>query len=166
MPERKVFKLGITRAFDNQKNAARILNCSYDMLNKVILGERNLAPDLQPKASKAHIIIGISIAEEATGYECFNYITGDRHPQTMIRRVEKEDAETDEAIQKLPWLLIDKRGPEDLSDEEKDFLFHAGVELCERIHADLNLAIQLEDQYKIGLVEYLTKRKRPLQAAK
>lgn len=167
MSKRTVMRRGIERRFGTSKAAARYLNLSDEMVSRVLSGERNLAPDLMPKAAGAHLMIGLSIAEETTGYKCFSYIEGDRHPQTMIRRVEKEDAEADEALRYLPWILIDKNGPEDLSPEERDLMFSIGKEICDRICVDTNLVEEMDDRFKLGLVEYLArKERRPLAAAR
>lgn len=167
MSKRAVMRRGIERRFGTSKAAARYLNLSEEMVSRVLSGERNLAPDLMPRAAGAHLMIGMAIAQEATGYQCFSYIDGDRHPQTMIRRVEKEDAEADEAIRQLPWLLIDKHGPDDLSPEEHGLMLLIGKQICDRIKVDTNLVEEMDDRFQLGLIEYLTeKEKRPLQAAK
>jgi hypothetical protein len=163
---RVTLRRGIDKAFPTHKAAARSVNYSEEMLSKVLAGERNLAPDMAPRLSREHIMIGQAVAEEATGYGCFAYINGDRHPQTMIRRVEKEDYEADQAMRLLPWLLIDKEGPEDLVGEERARAVHAGRELCDRINTDFNFVAEIDDRYKLGLVNYLTERNRPLAAAR
>ncbi|NLW90971.1 MAG: hypothetical protein GXY34_05160 [Syntrophomonadaceae bacterium] len=166
LEERKVLKMGFMKGYGSQRNAAMHLGCSEALISKVVSRERDLAPDLMPKASKTHLIIGISVAEDATGYSCLSYIEGDRHPQTMIRRVEKEDAEADAALRKLPLMLLDKHTGADLTQEEREHATLTGWELCDRIRADLNLVAELDDRYQLGLVSYLTERKRPLAAAR
>ena len=162
---RMVLRMGIQK-IGTQKEAARRINYSDEMLSKVLAGKRNLAPDVAPKLAKMHTMIGQAIAEEATGYKCFSYIDGDRHPQTMLRRIEKEDWEADEALKKLPWLLIDKRGPEDVNPEEKVILQTAGREVCDRIKVDLNFVVEMDDRFKLDLLDYLLDKKRPLKAAR
>lgn len=162
---RAVLRRGIEKAFGTQKEAARRINYSNEMLSKVLAGERNLAPDMAPRLSRAHMMIGQALAEEATGYGCFSYIDGDRHPQTMIRRVEKEDYEADMAMKTIPWLLIDKNGPEDLEPGERSKLVQAGREVCDRIKADLNFVVEIDDRFQLGLVDYLTENKRTAKVA-
>lgn len=162
---RVVLRKGIEKAFGTQKEAARQVNYSNEMLSKVLAGERNLAPDIAPRLSRAHVMIGQALAEETTGYSCFSYIDGDRHPQTMIRRVEKEDFEADAAMRIIPWLLIDKNGPEDLEPGERSKLVHAGREVCDRIKADLNFIVEIDDRFKLGLVDYLTENKKTARVA-
>ena len=143
---------------------------SQEMLSKILTGDRNIAPDMMPKMARANITAGMAIAEETTGYNCFHRIEGDRHPQTMIRRVEKEDAEADALLKQIPLILIDKNCQEDLSDLDRQIVMLAGKELADRIHADMNLMEVLDDYYQLGLidhlVQYITERKRPLTAAR
>lgn len=170
MKERSVLRKGIISAFGTGKAAARHLGYSEEMISKIFTGERNIAPDQQPRWSGTHLMAGMAIAEEATGYRCFDYIDGDRHPQVMIRRVEKEDAEADEALKRLPWMLLDKQGPDDLTEDDRHQISVIGKELCDRIQVDLNLIVELDDRFQIGLVQNLverfTERKRPLCAAR
>ena len=165
MAERSVLRKGILKAFGTGKAAAHHLNYSEEMISKIFTGERQIAPDQQPRWSRSHILAGMAIAEEATGYQCFSYMEGDRHLQVMIRRAEKEDLEADAALRELPWLLLDKQC-DDFTAQEKDLALTIGRELCDRIHADLNLVVELDDQLRLGLIDYLTERKRPLQAAR
>lgn len=165
MMARMVLRMGI-RKVGTQKEVARRINYSDEMLSKVLAGERNLAPDITPKLARMHPMIGQALAEEATQYNCFSYIEGDRHPQTMLRRIEKEDHEADKALEDVPWILIDKNRPEDLSPDERLILQKAGQEVCDRIKVDLNFVVEMDDRFHLELVEYLTERKRPLQAAR
>lgn len=163
-------RLALTQRYGTSKKAACVLGYSPEMLSRIITGERNISPDMMPKMARTNITAGMAIAEETTEYRCFRRIEGDRHPQTMIRRVEKEDAEAEAALMEVPWILIDKQRPEDLSEHEKQLVFTAGKELGDRIQADLNLMETLDSQYGLGLIDHLVQRmaerKRPLQAAR
>ena len=99
------------------------------------------------------------MALEMTGYKLFNYFSGDRHPQTLIRRVEKEDREADAAMHDIPFVLIDKQTAQDLSPEDRLMVQNAGKEICDRICADLNLVCELDDTFQLGLVDYLLDKK-------
>jgi hypothetical protein len=169
MRERTILRIAMTKKFGNSKKAACFLGYSPEMMSRVLNGERNIAPDLMPKIAKANITAGMAIAEETTGYRCFQRIEGDRHPQTMIRRVEKEDAEADAVLRQIPWVIIDKQCPEDLSEEEREVVCLAGKEIADRIRADLNLLETLDDFFQLGLVDHLVQqiqeRKRPLVTA-
>lgn len=153
-------KRAIERGFGTQKRAACHVNYSPEMINKVLSGERPLPPSIGPKLSRKHLIIGIAVAEETTRYRCFEYIDSDRHPQTMLRRAEKEDLEAEAALKPIAYLLIDKHNPEDLNPEERHCLSMAGRELCDRIQADINLIMELDDRYNLELSSYLTEKKK------
>jgi hypothetical protein len=77
----------------------------------------------------------------------------------MIRRVEKEDHDVHTAMEGLAWRTIDKHGPEDLTPEDKIALHIASKELAERVKADINLLIEWEERYQLGLIDYLTGKK-------
>lgn len=153
---------GIEKAFGSHQEAARQINVTPSMLSKVLAGERNIAPDIRQKLARMHPMVGLALALEATGYRIFSYIRGDRHPQTMLRRVEKEDAEADAALEPLAWRTIDKDGPEDLTPEDVIALKAAGKEIADRIRADINLLVEWEDRYQLGLLDYLTEKEKAL----
>lgn len=165
MTPRTTLRLGIERSAGDYREAARLINMTPGMLSKMMNGERNVAPDVAPKLSRMSMISGLALAEESTRYSCFSYISGDRHPQTMVRRVEKEDAEADEAVGMLGHMLIDKSEPDDLEPEERAIFMGIGKELADRIRADLNLLVELDDRYKLGLVDYLTDKKKSCLSA-
>lgn len=163
-PAMAMLREGIERGVGTIQEAARQTNVTSSLLSKILSGERSVAPDLKPKLSKMHILAGLAMALEATGYRrLFGYIQGDRHPQSMIRRVEKEDAEADAALQPIGWRIIDKDGPEDLTADDKFALLAAAKEITDRVKAEINLLIEWEDRYQLGLLEYLTgeKKNRP-----
>lgn len=160
MTPRTLLRRGIERSCKTQKEAARRLNYTPGMLNKILAGERNIASEVKPKMAQMHLLAGLALAQEVTGYSSiFGYIDGDRHPQTMLRRVEKEDAEADAALKSLGWRIIDKNSPDDLSKDDVFALVAVGKELSERIKADLNLLVELEDRFQLGLLDYLTGEK-------
>jgi transcriptional regulator with XRE-family HTH domain len=160
-----MLKQGIERGVGSQKEAARLLNVTDSMLSKILSGERSLAPDLKPRVAKMHPLAGLAVALEATGYKIFELLTGDRHPQNLIRRVEKEDAEADEALRPIGLMLIDKSGPEDLADDDRHALRMAAREIIHRVRAELNLLVELEDRFRLGLLRDLVgeKEKAALQ---
>lgn len=164
MGPRALLRQGIERAAGTYQEAARQINITPSMLSKVLAGERNIAPDIRQKLAMMHPMVGLALALEATGYRIFSYITGDRHPQTMIRRVEKEDAEADAALEQLAWRIIDKDGPDDLNEHDVMALRTAAKEIADRIKTDINLLIEWEDRYQLGLLDYLTEKEKPALA--
>lgn len=152
---------GIESVCSNQGEAAGRLNIHRTTLNKIFSGERNIAPDLKPGLSKMSLEAGIAIAHEDTGYSIFLIIEGDRHQQTMIRRVEKEDHDVHQAMDmhQIPWRTIDKTKKEDLTPDDILALNVTAKEIAERARADINLLIQWEKDYSLGLLDYLTGKK-------
>lgn len=153
--------LGLKAAIEKSgipvKDLARRVNYSPDALYAAGRGSRRVPQDAKQVLSKASVLIGIEIANMETGYNgLFDYVEGDRHPQTMLRRVEKEDSEADRALQGLGWRTIDKNHADDLTAEDRTALLAAGVEIIDRIKADLNLVIEWEERYQLGLVDYFT----------
>lgn len=156
---RKLLRRGIESGGDRHKEIARSLNIDRTTLSKILSGNRGIAPDLKPRFSGRSIAAGIAIAHEDTEYHLFVYIEGDRHPQTMIRRAEKEDHDVHVAMQGLAWRTIDKNGPQDLTQEDEIALRAAAKEIAERIKADINLLIEWDERYRLGLIDYLTGKK-------
>lgn len=159
-PAMAMLREGIERGVGTIQEAARQTNVTPSLLSKILSGERNVAPDLKPKLSRMHLLAGLAMALEATGYKIFEYIRGDRHPQTMLRRVEKEDAEADAALKSIGWRIIDKECPEDLTEDDKFALLTAAKEIADRVKTEINLLIEWEDRYRLGLLEHLTGEKK------
>jgi len=74
--------------------------------------------------------------------------------------VEKEDHEADTALKEMGWRLIDKNGPEDLTEEDRIALTVAAKEIADRIRTDFNLLIEWEDRYKLGLLDLLIEKEK------
>lgn len=159
MAARALLKRGVERGCGTQKEAARKLNYSPEMLNKILSGERNIASDIKPKMAQLHLMAGLALAQEATGYSWFEFLEGDRHPQNLLQRVLKEDSEADEALKPMGWRLIDKNQPEHLTPEDVMALNVAAKEMSHRIVAEINLLIEWEDRFHLGLLEHLTGKK-------
>lgn len=158
---RTMLRYCIEKSCGTIKEAARRLNYSPEMLSKILAGERNIAPEIRVKMARMHPLAGLALALEATGYKWFSYIEGDRHPQNLIQRVLKEDEEADKALEPIPKKLIDKTGLGDLTDEDIKKLRAAAKEISEDITAKINLLIEWEDRYQIGLLDLLVKEKSP-----
>ncbi len=138
---------------------------SVDAYYSAMNGKRKIPQDARNKIASVSILAGLAVAAEATGYKLFSFVTGDRHPQALIRRVEKEDQEADAALKEIPFLLLDKNGPEDLSESDLERLRNAGQETCDRIRADLNLICEMDDTYRLGLIDYLIEKEKTANPA-
>lgn len=154
---------GLERHGAPPKAVAAEINYSIDAVYAAMNNKRRIPKDAGPKLAGMHPMAGLAVALEATGYnKLFSIIEGDRHPQTMIRRVEKEDFEADEALKPVSWIIIDKNRPEDLTPEEVVMMKAAVKEICDRVINELNLVIELDDRYRLGLMDVIrTKEKAP-----
>lgn len=142
------------------KALAAETNYSDDAFYSAMAGKRKIPRDARGKISSINIMAGLAVAMEVTGYKIFNILGGDRHPQTIIRKVEKEDREADAALRDLPFVILDKNCPEDLSPEDREIVIKVGQEICDRIKADLNLICELNDTYNLDLLDYLLEKKK------
>lgn len=151
----EMLRVALEKLGEPIKSVARETGYSVDAFYAAQNGKRHIPQDAKPKLSQKHPMFGMAIAYEDTGYQCFTYINRDRHIQTMIRRLEKEDMEADKALQPLGIMLVDKNDPEDLTPEDEFTLKAAAKEISDRIQADLNLLVEMETRYRLGLTEYL-----------
>ena len=154
-----MLKEAISRGDIPVKSLAIETKYSTDAFYMAMKGKRSTPQDARERISALNILGGMALALEVTGYKFFSYASGDRHPQTLIRRVEKEDREADAAMHDIPFVLIDKQTAQDLSPEDRLMVQNAGKEICDRICADLNLVCELDDTFQLGLVDYLLDRK-------
>jgi hypothetical protein len=145
----------ITRCGMDPAQIAVRINYSRDAIYKAQQGTRPVPRDAGTKLSALHPLWGMAIALQETGYRLFNFATGDRHPQVLIRRDEKEDHEADQALKTLPYLILDKHGPEDMTPEDYEVLRTFFRESIESISARINLMIELDDRYQAGLLDEL-----------
>jgi len=153
----------ITRSDIPVKELAAETHYSIEAIYAAMKEQRRIPQDAKRKLSAMHLLAGWAICLQETGYRIFGFITGDRHPQTMLRRVEKEDAEADNALKGLGLRLLDKDGPEDLTEDDRVALTLAAKEVADRIRTDFNLLIELEDRYKLGLLKLLIEKEKSPQ---
>lgn len=142
------------------KALAMDCGCSVDAIYAAEKGKRRLPRGAQQTIAKTHIVGGLAAAYEATGYTWFLFDDCDRHPQNLLQRNLKEDKEADEVLAELGFRLIDKQTRADLTDVDILFLRCVGKELSDRVKSDINLLIELEDRYQIGLLDYLLQKEK------
>ncbi len=159
--------LMLKRAIDSigkpPKAIAAEINYSVDAIHKTLQGKRRIPqdPNAKQKIAGMSLLAWLAVVIDTAGYSPFGYIDGDRHPQTMLRRVEKEDHEADKALREhnIAWRTIDKNRPEDLSSEDIFVLTTTGIELLQRAEADINLVMEWDETYRLGIVDILTGKK-------
>jgi hypothetical protein len=152
----------LQKAFDacdiSPKEVAAATNYSVDAIYAAMLDKRRIPKDGRKTISDIHSLGGLAVALQETGYQCFAYIDGDRHPQTMLQRYFKEDAEADAAGRDLPLLLIDVRGPEGVTAEKAAKIKLFAKEVIDEIRAGFNLLAEIESQYKINITDLLKEK--------
>lgn len=115
------------------------------------------------KLSSINFIAAAAVALEATGFKrFFGYQKVDRHIQSMILRLRVLDKETDKLLDELPILLLDKQSNADLNKDELKQLNNTAKKLADLCNSHINLIMELEVKYKLGLTTYLQgKEKSP-----
>lgn len=149
----------INRSGMSAQEFAESVNYSKDAVYKAMQGRRRIPSDAKGHLAQLNIMGGLAVAHEATGYCIFSITNKDRHPQNLIRRLEKEDREADEALKDIPYLIIDATAAADLSPQAKEATRKAMMEVADRIRADLDLLVEMDHRYKLGVIEYLTTKK-------
>ena len=145
------------------KALAAETNYSIEAIYAALSEKRRIPQDAKRKLAETHPLMGWAICLQETGYKIFEFIKGDRHPQTMLHRVEKEDHEADTALEGMGWRLIDKEKPEDLTEDDRIALTLAAKEIADRIKTDFNMLIEWEDRYKLGLLDLLIDKEKDPQ---
>lgn len=154
-----MLKKGIECTGKPPKAIAREINYSVDAIYSAVKGKRKIPLEARKALSEMHILMGLAVARQVTGYNIFDYIQVDRHPQNLLRLVEKEDAEADQLLKPLGWRIIGKQKHEDLTEDDKAAIRAVGKELLDDIKAKLNFIIELEDRFRVGLISLLTDKK-------
>ncbi|MBP2655703.1 MAG: hypothetical protein H6Q73_3272 [Firmicutes bacterium] len=148
------------------KALAREFRCSDDALYSAMKEIRPIPSQAREKLAKLNMVGMMAATLEATGFsKLFSYLRVDRHIYSLIHRVYKEDREADEALRKLPELLLDKGKPDDLKPEDRQIILSVGKEIIERIHCEFNLLAELERQYGISFQECLIEKEKAACAA-
>ncbi|GMB01049.1 hypothetical protein [Pelosinus sp. IPA-1] len=145
------------------KQIAYDVGYSADSIRAALRGTRNIPLKARQKLSSINFIAAAAVALEATGFnKLFGYQKVDRHIQPMILRLRKQDKELVYILDDLPVLLLDKNIREDLSDSEFEEVEMATRKLVDRANSTINLIMELEVRYKLGLSNYLQgKEKTP-----
>lgn len=82
----------------------------------------------------------------------FKYRKSDRHIQARLVELKIFDKRADEAMNMLPELLFDKNSPKDLTDEDRKVILNAVSAMMDRDNVALNLFMELDNKYKLDLV--------------
>jgi hypothetical protein len=127
---------------------ARETHYSEDALYKAIEGKRRIPRDARPHLAKLHLLAGLAVALEDTGYVCFEPLAGDRHPLAMVEKVKQELHRLVDEIEILPQHLVDKLRAGDLAPEDKVLLEDVDQEMIRLLRALFSFLVESQDQYE------------------
>ncbi len=139
---------------------------SVDSLYKVVTSGRSIPTQARQQLASENLLFGLAVALEGTEYRVFDRPEGDRHIQNVLQHVFIEDEESDAAVKSLPRILLDARGPEDLTREAREYLEKAAYDVCEDIRWKFELLVNLESQFGLDIIQkcLLQKEKAPALA--
>jgi hypothetical protein len=146
------------------KALAADLGYSVDSLYAGCKNSRAIPTKARQMLSGVSFIAAAAVAWEATGFKrFFGYQNGDRHIQVMLLRTKKQDKEIYGRLEELSVMLLDKNTRNDLSEDESTYLEDTTYKLIDRANSTINLIMELEHKYGLGLTEYLQgKEKSPV----
>lgn len=143
------------------KTIAVEIGYSVDSIYAAVKGIRNIPTQARQKLAGVNVIAAAAVALEATGFKrLFGYQKVDRHIQSMILRLRTRDKETDRLLDEMPVLLLDKNSPDDLSNEELQWLTDTACKIADLANGHINLIMELEVKYKLGITDYLQGNKK------
>ncbi len=143
------------------KAIAADIGYSVDSIYSAMKGIRNIPTQARQKISGVNVIAAAAVALEATGFKrLFGYQKVDRHIQSMILRLKTRDKETARLLDEMPVLLLDKHSRDDLSREEMQWLTETACRIADIANGHINLIMELEAKYKLGITDYLQGNKK------
>lgn len=132
------------------------LGCSLSAVYEAMKGARSIPVKVRRRLSSVNLVAASAVALEATGFtRLFGYQKVDRHIQSMIIRLKRQDKAVAGELDDLPELLLDKNTRADLSPEDIEKIKHIACQLVNRTNGTINLVMELEVRYKLGLTEYM-----------
>ncbi|MDF2857254.1 MAG: hypothetical protein K0Q87_3105 [Neobacillus sp.] len=146
------------------KAIAADIGYSVDTIYAACKNARAIPNKARQKLSQLNSIAASAVALEATGFaKLFGYQKVDRHVQSMIIRLKKQDKEIFILLEDLPVILLDKNDRNDLSEIELNDLEHTAHRLIDRANSTINLIMELEHKYGLGVTQYMQgKEKSPV----
>ena len=148
------------------KALAADLGYSVNSIYGALTGERSIPAKARRKLSQVNFIAAATVALESTGFtKLFGYQKVDRHIQSMIIRLKKQDKEVMVLVEDLPIILLDKICKEDLTEDDLLVLNETMEKLIDRTNSTFNLVMELENKYGLGVTQYMQgKEKSPVLA--
>lgn len=143
------------------KAIAAEIGYSVDSIYAAANGVKKIPNRARQQLSNLNLIAAAAVAMEATGFKrLFGYQKVDRHIQSMILRLKMRDKETDKILEALPAVLLDKNSRDDLTADEVDWLQQASCMLADLTNSHINLIMELEARYRLGITTYLQDNKK------
>jgi len=138
------------------KQIAADIGYSVDSIHAALRGSRNIPVKARQKLSGFSFITAVTVAMESTGMpRLFGYQKVDRHIQSMITRLKKQDKDVMLLIDDLPIVLLDKNCKSDLTDEDLLMVNQIMERLVDRTNSTFNLVMELESKYGLGVTQYM-----------
>lgn len=138
------------------KALAHELKCSLSVIYQSMRGTKAIPAAAMRQFAQCNLIAMSSMALQSTGLsKLFRYRRADRHVLARILDLKMHDAKSDEYMNKLAERLYNKNTPEQLTDEDKKFIYEAAGVMVERDNVALNLLMEIESRYGLNIVEYL-----------
>lgn len=139
------------------KAIAADIGYSVDAIYSALKGSRSIPVKARQKLSQVNFIAAAAaVALEATGFKrLFGYQKVDRHIQSMIIRLKRQDKEISGVLNEMPEMLLDKNSYLDLTSDEVEQITMVACRLVDRANGTINLVMELETCYKLGLTGYL-----------
>lgn len=154
-----MIQLAIMACDQPPKAIAMELQCSASHLYGAMQDLRSLPKKARQQFSSKNLIAAAAVAMESTGFDwLFGYQKVDRHIQSMILRLKKQDKEVMIIMSDLPFMLLDKNCGADLTEEEQLVLKEVVIKLSARSNSTLNLMQELEVKYGLKVNDYMQEK--------
>jgi hypothetical protein len=133
---------------------------SVDALYAACQEKRPIPRQARRKLSTMHLLAGLAVALEDTGYVCFEPLAGDRHPLAMVEKVKQEVLRLAGELAVLPPHLVDKLRAGDLAPEDRALLEDVDQEMIRLLRALFSFLVESESQYEEPVTAMLAEKKR------
>ncbi len=133
---------------------------SVDALYSCCQEKRPIPRQARRKLSNMHLLAGLAVALEDTGYVCFEPLAGDRHPLALVEKVRQELHRLVDEIEILPPHLVDKLKAGDLALEDRELLEDVDREMIRLLRALFSFLIESQDQYEEPVTQMLAGKEK------
>ena len=153
----------LKEAIERSGKPAKAWGITCDVLPEAIYaacrGEKPVPRNARTKMAKLHLLAGLAVALEDTGYKCFEPLPGDKHPLAMVEKVKESLHRLADEIDVLPPHLVDKLKAGDLAPADKVLLGDVDQAMVRLLRALFSFLIESQDQYEEPVTEMLAKEK-------